>query len=266
MSACHRAVHDHAKWHPPRIDACGQRGTVARMDTTLSPHRPEESAAYCLIRDETVASLINTHPVTAALLVERGLFPTRKKARERLRVLTRQKRIHRVGVIWRKAGSPENVYCLWRPKSDQLPHEVELSALCLRLSATTVRRGPGVKDRTVRPDAEVQINDDLFYLELDRGSMRIDQIEERLAKYRGCPHMALWVCPNQKRLEAVRRAANAVVRDALFTTFDEALADPHAEIWQDFNGERTFLPCEQSADASTAEPPRPEKEAGTPAA
>lgn len=236
------------------------------MDTTLPLHRPEESAAYALIRDKNVISLLNTHPVTAAMLVSLGWFPTRKKARERLRVLTRSKQANRVGVIWRKAGPPENVYCTWHPKSDQLLHEVELSAVCLRLSPTSLRRGPAIKDRVIRPDAEVQINDDLFYLELDRGSMREDQIEQRMAKYRGCPHMALWVCPDGSRLEVLRRCAEPVVRDALFTTFAEALADPHAEIWQDFKGGRVGLPCQRRAAAPNEGPTRSEEVPGAPAA
>src|SRR5207249_5675689 len=120
-------------------------------------------------RDARVCWLLGTHPVAAALLVRLGWFPNRTKARKRLRRLVARKRIRLVGTVCRGAGRPEHVYCRYRPKADQLLHEVELTELCLRLDAGAILRGPGITDTARRPDAEVWIRGRRYYLELDRG-------------------------------------------------------------------------------------------------
>lgn len=229
------------------------------MNTPFPHHRPQDSGSYGLDRDARIGSLLGTHPVTAAMLVRLGWFPNTKKALQRLRILAKRKAVTRVGAVWRKEGRPENVYCLWHPKSDHLLHEVELSEVCLQLSAGVIRRDPAIMDRAIRADAEVVINQELFYLELDRGTMRMGQIERRLARYEGSRHISLWICADGKRLEEVRRRAAKVRHTALFTTFAEAKADPHAEIWQDFGGARVALPRERravaAADQSPSRPP-----------
>jgi hypothetical protein len=182
------------------------------------------------------------HPVTAAMLVAIGWFPTKRKALRRLQRLAARRRVRVVGTVSRKPGRPEHVYCRWRPKGDDLLHEVELTALCLRLDAARVLRGPHATDDRLRPDAEAWINGQLYYLELDRGTMGYAQIQRRFRLYEGFPHFVLWVCPTPERRDGLRGRAEALRSVALFTTFAEAVADPHAAIWLDYQGARVALP------------------------
>src|SRR5688500_8191616 len=97
------------------------------------PHR--QCNAFARERDARIRWLLDRHPVTAAMLHALGWFPTKAKALRRLRRLVERKQVRLVGTVCRKAGRPEHVYCRYRPKADQLLHEVELSELCLRLDA-----------------------------------------------------------------------------------------------------------------------------------
>lgn len=202
------------------------------------------SITFARQRDARICWLLETHPVTAAMLVRLGWFPNKNKALRRLRRLVARKRIRLVGTVCRATGRPEHVYCRWRPKPDQLLHEVELTELCLRLNAGKILRGRQATDGRVRPDAEVWVNGQRYYLELDRGTMGYAQVARRFRKYEGCPHLSLWVCPTQERMEGMRQRAERLRHAALFTTFAEALASPHAEIWRDFHGGKAALPRE----------------------
>jgi hypothetical protein len=204
----------------------------------------QHSLAFARARDERVCWLLGQHPVTAAMLVSLGWFPTKNKALKRLRRLVARRIIRLVGTVCRKAGRPEHVYCRYRPKADHLLHEVELTELCLRLDAGAILRGPHVTDGAVRPDAEVWINGRLYYLELDRGTMGYAQIDRRFRTYEGCSHLALWVCGTRERMEGLRRRAGRLRATALFTTLADALADPHGAVWVDHRGEKAPLPRE----------------------
>ncbi len=212
---------------------------------TASPalNGPRHSIAFARERDERIRWLLETHPVTAAMLVRIGWFPSRNKALRRLGRLVRRKRIRLVGTVCEKPGRPENVYCRWTPKADHLLHEVQLTRLCLRLDAGKILRGAQVLDTQVRPDAEVWINGEVYYLEWDRGTMGYTQIvRHRFRKYEGCRHLALWVCSSEGRREGLRSRAERIRSVALFTTAAEALASPHGEIWTDYHGGRAALP------------------------
>ncbi len=157
------------------------------MHAPRSCHRCIEFARE---RDARVCWLLDSHPVTAAMLVRLGWFPSRNKALKRLHRLAARERIRFAGSALRTGGRPEHVYCRWRPKPDQLLHEVELTELCLKLHAGRILRGPHVADRRVLPDAQVWINDVPYYLELDRGTMGYEQVvRDRFRKYRDCPHI-----------------------------------------------------------------------------
>src|SRR5207253_2279068 len=119
---------------------------------------------------------LEMHPVTAAMLVRLGWFPSKNKALKRLNRLVGKKRVRLVGTVCQKGGRPENVYCRWTPKADHLLHEVQLTQLCFRLDAGKIFRGPLVMDSEIRPDAEVWINGEVYYLEWDRGTMGYAQV------------------------------------------------------------------------------------------
>lgn len=193
-------------------------------------------------RDARILWLLGQHPMTAAMLVRLGWFPTKNKSLKRLGRLVKRNRIRFVGTVARRAGRPEHVYCRWRPKVDQLLHEVELTELCLRLDAGRILRGPHVTDTQLRPDAEVWINGRLHYLELDRGTMGYLQIEKRFRKYEGCGHLVLWVCSSDERREGFRHRASGIRSIALFATLADVLPSPHGEVWSDYSGDRAALP------------------------
>ena len=217
------------------------------MNVTLASGTPRRSLAYARARDERIVWLLTMHPVTAAMLVAIELFPTRAKALKRLRRLAAKGRIRFAGTVCRKLGHPEHVFCRWRPKEDNLIHEVELTELCFRLDAERILRGPHTTDDRIRPDAEAWINGQLYYLELDRGSMGYAQMERRFRLYEDFPHFVLWTCPTAERRDGLRGRAERLRHCALFTTLPEALADPHVSIWIDVGGERVALPRQGAA-------------------
>jgi hypothetical protein len=183
------------------------------------------------------------HPVTAAMLVGIGLFPSKGKALRRLNRLVEKGRIKLTGTVRRKLGRPEHVFCRSRVKTDQLQHEVELTELCLRIHAEKILRGPYVTNRDIRPDAEFWINGDLYFLEHDRGTSGYTQIvQKRFPLYERNRHLVLWVCPTDERREGLRRRAATIRHTALFATFRDAMASPHGPIWIDHDGGRVALP------------------------
>lgn len=219
------------------------------MATAPLPTEPRSSNAWARARDARLRWLLDLHPVTAAMLVTIGWFPSTNKAGKRLRRLVQKKQIRLVGTVCRNGGRPEHVYCRWLPKADQLLHEIELTELCFRLDAETIHRGPHVEDTLRGPDAEVWINGHRYCLELDRGSMRLGQIvSQRYRKYEGCLDLVLWVCPTEARRDTLRQRAESLRPIALFTTFAEALVSPHRDIWLDYQGERVALPRQGTAN------------------
>jgi hypothetical protein len=197
--------------------------------------------------------LLDRHPVTAAMLVSLGLFASKRRALRRLNRLVTCGRIRLVGTVSRAKGRPEHVYCRWRPKVDDLVHEIELTALCLRLDAEKIDRGPHVTDQTIRPDAEVWINGQVYYLELDRGTMGYVQVERRFHLYESFADFVLWVCSTTDRREGLRARAKRLRPCALFTTFAEALSDPHRPIWLDVAGTRVGLSVHRDSSKKSAE-------------
>lgn len=213
------------------------------MPYPLVSSPPRNSLAFARERDARICWLLEMHPVTAGMLVELGWFASRNKALKRLRRLAEKKRIRFVGTVCEKPGRPEHVYCRCRPKTDQLLHEVQLTKVCLRLHAERILRGFGIESTGLCPDAEVWINGQRYFLELDRGTSSPQQIlRRRFAKYAGCREMVLWVCPTEAIREGRRRHAEDIRSIALFTTFAEVLANPHGEIWLDYAGGRAALP------------------------
>jgi hypothetical protein len=146
-----------------------------------------------------------------------------------------------------KDGRPEHVYCRnqW-VKVDNVLHELQISRLCFKTDADEIRRGPAEVDAAIRPDAELLINGQRYFLEFDRGTMSYKAvIETRFSQYRACPDFVLWVCATEARMEELRRQAESLRGTALFTTLNLALRNPHAAIWTDFDGERAALPRSQ---------------------
>ncbi len=201
------------------------------------------SNAVARRRDALLRWLLLRHPATAGMLVQVGLFPSRKKASRRLQKLRQRGEVRLLGIVALKDGRPEHVYARGRWKADNLLHEVQLTRVCLKIDADAIRRGAGETDARLRPDAELLIGGQRYLLELDCGTIAYEVIvTRRFLPYRSSPDLVLWVCPTESRMEGLRRRAEAIRDVALFTTLDQALRNPHAPIWVDYDGERAALP------------------------
>jgi hypothetical protein len=75
---------------------------------------------FARTRDARIAWLLSRHPVTATMLVEIDLSPSKSKALWRLNCLVEKRRLRLVGTVRRKAGRPEHVFCRGRVKPVQL--------------------------------------------------------------------------------------------------------------------------------------------------
>jgi hypothetical protein len=211
---------------------------------------PKTSNAIARERDAALLWLLARHPVTATMLVQIGLFSNRKKASKRLCRLAQRRKLRLLGTVSLKCGRPEYVYGRGHWNTTNLTHEVLLTKVCLKIDAEEMRRGHGEVDATLRPDAQLLIGGRWFCLELDCGTTGYaDVVRKRFTKYQACDDLVLWVCPTASRMEGLRRHATIVRGTALFTTLDEALANPHDRIWIDCDGARAALPRSTKAGA-----------------
>jgi hypothetical protein len=140
------------------------------------------------------------------------------------------------------SGRPENVYCnSWKPKYDQLRHDLLLTDFLLNYPEADVLRGWAV-NRRLRPDAEMTLDGFFYHVEMDTGEQSYAQVRRRQSRYSGIKDFVLYVTTSPKRLDGLRKNVHdAVLPIALFTTLDDALREPHGEIWIDCQGERTSI-------------------------
>jgi hypothetical protein len=145
-------------------------------------------------------------------------------------------------VVVGDAGRPEHIFCNgWKPKYDQLRHELLLTDFLLGYPEGDVLRGWAV-NRRLRPDAELTLDGYFYFVELDTGEESLAQVRRRQARYLGTEDYVLFVTLSPRRLEHLRQRAHEAVKGiALFTTLDEALREPRGEIWIDCQGERTSI-------------------------
>ncbi len=214
------------------------------MATAWGTDRHRRSNAFARERDAQILWLLERHPATAEMLVAIGLFGSKARATKRLRRLAGRKLVRLAGTVAMSDGRPQHVYCRCRwLKPDNLLHEVLLSRLCFRIHADEVRRGLGEVDPDLRPDAELLIGGQRYLLEFDRGTMSYQVVAKtRFEKYRFCRDLVLWVCQTQARMEGLRKRAEPIRGTGLFTSLEQALREPHAAIWIDFDGEAAALP------------------------
>ena len=86
----------------------GKRGyDGCAMTSVYTLQTQNQSPNVCRERDARICALLDAHPVTAAVLVRLGWFPTKSKALRRLGVLVRRGRIRLAGTVCRKPGRPQ---------------------------------------------------------------------------------------------------------------------------------------------------------------
>ncbi len=140
------------------------------------------------------------------------------------------------------SGRPENVYCNgWKPKHDQLTHELLLTDFLLCYPNADTLRGWAV-NRRLRPDAEMTLDGYFYNVELDTGEQSYAQVNRRQKRYAGSTDLLLYVTQSERRLEGLRQNADPAVRSiALFTTLEKVLAAPAGQIFLDCAGESTWI-------------------------
>lgn len=125
----------------------------------------------------------------------------------------------------------------WKPKSDQLRHEVLLTDFLRCYPEAEVVRGPFVDNR-IRPDAELTFSDGrAFYVELDTGLQSHTAVLRRQREaYRDVQQMVLYVTLSRRRLSGLVAHAQLVKDIAVFTCLEDAVRDPFGPIWVDAQG------------------------------
>lgn len=138
-------------------------------------------------------------------------------------------------------GRPEIAYCnSWRPKSNQLRHEVWLTDFLLCYPDAEVVRGWKV-DTHIRPDAELTLHGRKFYVELDTGEQSHRQVRDRQQAYTGVQDFLLYVTLSPRRMAGLIERSRAVQNIALFTTLGQVQSDPHGDVWVDAFGQRAAI-------------------------
>ncbi len=148
-------------------------------------------------------------------------------------------------------GRPRDVYCNgWRPSLHHLRHEVLQTRFLLPyLDHADIVRGYDC-NKDLDPDAEMTLEDRLFYVELDTGSVNHTRQKKRWKKYRRVQDFLLVVTSTQKRKQNLIRYASDVNHIALFTTLSQAIESPYGAIWSDCHGtDPVALPWPPSGDA-----------------
>jgi hypothetical protein len=168
-------------------------------------------------------------------------FPSEKAAYRRIEKLQRQGRLRLVAtVVLADTGRPERIFC-YKPKYDQIRHELRLTDFLLCYPEADTLRGWAV-NRRLRPDAEMTMDGYFYNVELDTGEQTFAQVRRRQRRYAGIEDFVLYVTTTEKRVEGLRRNAHeAVKRIALFATLTDVQRDPHGEVWIDCQGERTAI-------------------------
>lgn len=140
------------------------------------------------------------------------------------------------------AGRPEKVYCnSYRPKFDQLLHELLLTDFLLAYPDADVLRGWAV-DRHRRPDAEMTLDGDHFDVELDTGEQSYAQVRRRQQRYIGSENRVLYVTTSRIRLAGLIEHTHEAIRPITwFTTLDAAIQDPLGAIWSNCHGEAAAI-------------------------
>ena len=139
------------------------------------------------------------------------------------------------------SGRPETAYCnAWQPRSNQLTHDVLLTDFLLCYPLAEIVRGWQVDSR-IRPDAEMTVAGQKFFVELDTGEQTYRQIRHRQRAYAAVRDLLLYVTVSETRLAGLMRHSSAVESIALFTTLDRVMRDPRGEVWVDFAGKTVSL-------------------------
>lgn len=192
--------------------------------------QPEEPGVV-----EKVLDLAERHVFIIAHVVR--VVCSRATAYRTVKRLWKERRLRSVGsVILTATGPAVRAFCNgWKPKRDQLRHEILTTDFLLSYPTAEFVRGWDV-DPKIRPDATMTLDGITYHIETDTGSESFRRIEKRQQVYAGVDDFVLYVTLSDRRMDGLMRHSEKIDRIALFTTLQQAIADPRGDIWQDYSG------------------------------
>lgn len=177
------------------------------------------------------------------MLVMLGLFPNLDRARRRLRRMWERGEIGFMRSVELPDGRRTLVYAKFQITNPL--HELQLTDVCLKVKADEIRRLHAV-DQRFNADAEVVIDQKVFYVELDRGTEGYAQVRKQMKNYQDANADVLWIVPTITRMNGMMKGTTS--GNLWFTTYAQSLT-PHAEVWVNVHGEVAALPMPQGIDA-----------------
>ena len=140
--------------------------------------------------------------------------------------------------MFKDEGRPERVFCNgYEPQRNHLKHEVWLPDFLLPYDEYSVMRRGNDVDQRIRPDAEMEMDDQKYFVELDTGTVHHPKQRKRWKRYdKVADEFLLVVTSSKKRMKNLISSADGVRSIALFTTLKEAIENPFGEIWHDCSG------------------------------
>ncbi len=192
-------------------------------------------------RNAAVFDFLRRHSATVGLLVEffggRTLGTRKKKAYRWICKQRKRGRVRVIGVAQRRdTGRPEIVYGRRAPR-DKLEHELRVAEFALFFKDSPMERG--LKVGRAEPDGIMVIDGRRCAVEVDNSAkMSAKQMQAKWKRYEGAREFILVVAVLEERMQRLRRGAELVKDQALFTTF-ERLAK--GEPWVDFAGKEVTI-------------------------
>jgi hypothetical protein len=196
---------------------------------------PEDTNSFCALRDNAVERFLAENPATTKQLVQVKLFRREAKARERLNTLERQKRVQRSAKVMEN-GRPLILWSVHDVSKPQHEYELTKMVLCLDFAEKMTRVATACL-----ADLQFWIRGEEYAGELDRNTMKPDEIRDRLAKYDGYDHDVIWVCPTRERVEELKTIARVFKTAFAFTTLAELQANARGYIFEGVTGEKSCL-------------------------
>jgi hypothetical protein len=180
-----------------------------------------------------ILELASEWVVFADFLRRIGLFPTTKKAMERLTKLEKGKKLRFVGrVMLSDVGHPTHVFTN-RETGNRLEHDTFVSliaALYWKHHPTMTDTGPE------RADLRFSGNGVVFLAEYDNNTEGDEVLRKRLAAYRNCPHTALWIAAGDYRCQKIHGLAKELKIPVFVGRFQDVLATPYGRVYADITG------------------------------
>lgn len=143
----------------------------------------------------------------------------------------------------RGTGRSIDMFCSgWQPKRDNLRHERKATTFCCLYGDAVFRRGYYVGP--FRPDVEMELNDHLYLIEIDCGTMPRPRVLKRWTRYRkfdadtGTVLVVAVSNPRRgidsaERMQELIRWSESMYGIACFTTLEMLQADPYGPVLWD---------------------------------